>query len=545
MGDASKMSSQELTKLSHLIDSFNKLIIKGAQNLGKASDEFVKAAKKLSDLEEKRSNLTSQRDVQNQKRKEASSKINDYFTNNPKGVRFINTKTGRQVKNPSTIADLGNDLEVRNAQGTKLTGAAATTAMKKTGIQDYLDADKEYKSLNQQIKTVDGDINAQQIIVEKLEAQGGISPEGQAMIGDTQSLSSSVQSLRDLKNEEISDTVHSTNDEIEKLPESVDKGTSSFAKAFKQISLTAIAFRTVKKAITDAITTLKSLDRSLTEQAMVIGKTRSQTYALLSTYQELATETGATTKEISTLVTEFTRQGKTTQESLVLTKAAMSAAKVASISATDSVNYLTTALNGFGLSAEDAMSVSDKFAMVAASSATSYDELATALSKVASQANLAGMSIDYTTALLAKGLETTREAPETMGTALKTIIARMREIGDYGETLEGDTDLNNVESQLAYVGIALRTTTGELRSTEDVLDDLGKKWDTLNSNQQAAVAKALAGTRQQSRLIAMMSDYERVLELQEVSERSSGATLSQMSTYLQGMEAALNNVSVA
>ena len=298
-------------------------------------------------------------------------------------------------------------------------------------------------------------------------------------------------------------------------------------------------------AIREAVKTIKELDSSLTEQAMVTGKTREQTYALLSSYQDLATQTGATTKEVANLATQFMRQGKTTEDALVLTQAAMSAAKVAGISATDSVNYLTTALNGFQLSAEDAITVSDKFAAVAASAATSYDEIATALSKVASQANLAGMSIDYTTALLTKGLETTREAPETIGTALKTVIARMRELSDYGETLGGDIDINNVESQLAYVGIALRDNNGELRSTQDVLDELGKKWDTLNSNQQAAVAKALAGTRQQSRLIAMMSDYERVIELQQISERSAGATLAQMETYLEGMDAALNKINVA
>ncbi len=320
---------------------------------------------------------------------------------------------------------------------------------------------------------------------------------------------------------------------------------STIGKAFKQFSLYAIALRTIKQAAREAISTIKELDKSLTEQAMVTGKTREQTYKLLSSYQELAAQTGSTTKEIADLATQFMRQGKTTQDSLVLTEAAMSAAKVAGISATDSINYLTTALNGFQLSASDAMSVSDKFAAIAANAATSYDEIAIALSKVASQANLAGMSIDYTTALLAKGLETTREAPETIGTALKTIIARMRELSDYGETLGGDTDINNVESQLAYVGIALRDNNGELRSTEEVLDELGRKWDTLNSNQQAAVAKALAGTRQQSRLIAMMSDYERVIELQQIAERSSGATLSQMSTYLEGMDAALNRVSVA
>ena len=329
------------------------------------------------------------------------------------------------------------------------------------------------------------------------------------------------------------------------LTEGINQQSSTLGRAFKQFSLYAVALRTIKHAAREAISTIKELDKSLTEQAMVTGKTREQTYALLSSYQELAAQTGSTTREIADLATQFMRQGKTTQESLVLTEAAMSAAKIAGISATNSINYLTTALNGFRLSANDAMSVSDKFAAIAANAATSYDEIAIALSKVASQANLAGMSIDYTTALLAKGLETTREAPETIGTALKTIIARMRELSDYGETLGGDTDINNVESQLAYVGIALRDNNGELRSTEEVLDQLGRKWDTLNSNQQAAVAKALAGTRQQSRLIAMMSDYERVIELQQIAERSSGATLSQMETYLEGMNAALNRVNIA
>lgn len=301
----------------------------------------------------------------------------------------------------------------------------------------------------------------------------------------------------------------------------------------------------MKKALNSAVKTVKDLDKFLTEQAMVTGKTRKETYGLLKQYQDLAAATGATTKAVAEVATQFMRQGKTAQDALTLTEAAIKAAKVAGISATESVNYLTTALNGFRLTAQDAMSVSDKFASVAAQSATSYEEIAIALSKVAAQANLAGMSIDYTTALLAKGIETTREAPETIGTALKTVIARMRELTDYGETLEGDTDINNVETQLKYIGIELRNDNGELRSTEDVLNDLGKKWDTLNSNQQAAVAKALAGTRQQSRLIAMMSDYERTIELQEIATRSVGATSAQAATYMEGMDAALNKVSVA
>lgn len=332
---------------------------------------------------------------------------------------------------------------------------------------------------------------------------------------------------------------------IQTTTAAINKQSSALGKAFKAFTLYSVVIKSAKSALKAAVKTVKDLDKYLTEQAMVTGKTRKETYALVGEYQKLAKETGATTKEIASVATEYMKQGKTIKESLTLTKAAVSAAKVARVSVGDSVNYLTTALNGFRLSADDAMKVSDKFAAVAASSATDYDELAIALSKVASQANLAGMSIDYTTALLTKGLETTREAPETMGTALKTIIARMRELGDYGETLEDGTDINNVETQLAYVGIALRDAKGELRSTEEVLDELGRKWETLDSNQQAAVAKALAGTRQQSRLIAMMEDYDRVIELQDIAQRSQGATLAQSETYLEGMEAAMNDIAVA
>ena len=195
----------------------------------------------------------------------------------------------------------------------------------------------------------------------------------------------------------------------------------------------------------------------------------------MRSYQALAKATGFTTTAIAEVATQYFRQGKTTREVMILTEAAAKSAKVASIDAKQAVDYLTTALNGFQLAAEKAIAVSDKFAALAATSATSYEELAISLSKVAAQANLAGMSINYTLGLLAKGIETTREPAESIGTALKTIVARMRELTDYGATLEDGMNLNNVEKQLAYINIQLRGQDGQLRSTEEVLDELGKR----------------------------------------------------------------------
>lgn len=258
---------------------------------------------------------------------------------------------------------------------------------------------------------------------------------------------------------------------------------------------------------------------------------------MLENFQELAQATGKTTTEIANMATMFYQQGKNTTDVLKLTEAAAKAATIAGIDGSRSIDLLTNALNGFQMSANDAMEVSDKFAALAASAATDYEELAVALSKVASQANMAGMSMDFTLGMLTKGLEVTREAPETIGTALKTVIARMRELSDYGKTLEDDTDINQVDSALKNVGVSLRDTKGEFRDLDDVLTDLGKKWDTLNKNQQANVAVALAGTRQQSRLIAMMQDFDRTLELVDTSASSHGATLAQQAKYMDGMAA--------
>lgn len=537
--DISKLKGPELTRFLNQLVELRSIIDKGAVSIGNYSKEYLAQQSKVEVANKKY--ITSQGKLSQalQAQEEALQKIKK-----DDNKIFINKNTGRELTNIESIAKAysENRLQVNKASGEPFKGQEQI--FKNTGITDYALATKNVQDLKAEVKSNQVNLQAEKVTLEGLNPTVQQQPQ---YITDTLQHSTETSKNISILQEESNAVKESQLTALAggDLTKVLQQQSGALGKAFKQFTLYAILLKSVKKALFEAVDTVKDLDKALTEQAMTTGKTRQEVYSLLKDYQELAGQTGATTKEIANISAEYMRQGKTTEEALVLTKAAVSAAKVAGISTADSVNYLTTALNGFRLSAEEAMKVSDKFAAVAAASATSYDEIAIALSKVASQANLAGMSIDYTTALLSKGLETTREAPETIGTALKTIIARMRELTDYGATLEGDTDINNVETQLNYIGIALKNQNGELRSTEEVLDELGKKWETLNTNQQAAVAKALAGTRQQSRLIAMMDDYERVIELQQVSQRSSGATMAQMATYTEGMEAALNKVNVA
>ena len=63
--------------------------------------------------------------------------------------------------------------------------------------------------------------------------------------------------------------------------------------------------------------------------------------------------------------------------------------------------------------------------------------------------------------------------------------------------------------------------------------------------QQQAIAQAVAGTRQQSRFVAIMQDWERTQELAAEAQDSAGASAAQYYAQAQGMEAAMTNLTTA
>ena len=320
---------------------------------------------------------------------------------------------------------------------------------------------------------------------------------------------------------------------------------TTLGKAINNVVSYGTALNIVRTVYNRLISTITEMDKALTDMTVVTSLTREEAWNLTGTLTDLAKQTGMTTTAVAEMTTKYLQQGKTLGEAIELTEAAAKAARIAGIDGSASIKLLTNAMNGFQISANKAMEVSDKFAALAASAATDYEQLATALSKVAAQANLAGMSMDFTLGLLTKGIEVTQEAPETIGTALKTVIARMRELTDYGATLEDGIDVNRVAKALDNIGVSLLDDNRQFRDLEIVLTEVGEKWESLNTNQQANVAVALAGTRQQSRLIAMMQDFNRTQELVKISMTSAGATAAQHRKYMQGLEAATTNLTTS
>jgi TP901 family phage tail tape measure protein len=195
---------------------------------------------------------------------------------------------------------------------------------------------------------------------------------------------------------------------------------------------------------------------------------------------------------------------------------------------------MTAALRGFNMEIGemDAQRVNDVYSELAAITAADTSQIATAMTKTASIAAAANMEFETTAALLAQIIETTQEAPETAGTAVKTIVARFSEVKNLrdkgqltGEDEEGEEiNVNNIDKALRSVGISMKDFFAGTEGLDSVLLKLAKKWETLDFETQRYIATTAAGSRQQSRFIAMMSDYERTMELVDAANNSAGAS---------------------
>ena len=497
------------------------------------------------------------------------------FIKNFENIEAIFDKTNqaeaellKKLKEGSSIAEIDLDLLQQKLEANESIKLNALEVVEKAQIRkDLLDAEQEKLIEIKELRL--GEIEEEKELAklqvegykqlkkqDQLEFAEGVENEEEAeIIKKTNEaletyidLSAIADESRDELRKKIKEFVREQKEEeeaIKKTNSALKDKDNTLGKAIKNVVNYGSAYAIVRRIYKETISTIKEMDKALTNMTVVTSMSREQAWGLVGTFQDLAKQTGFTTTEIANLATEYFRQGKALKDVIELTEVAAKAARIAGISAQESMNYLTSALNGFQIAAEDAMVVSDKFAALAATSASSYEELAVGLSKFAAQAKVSGISIDFALAMLTKGVSVTREAPETIGTAIKTVLSRMRELTDFGKTLEDGMDVNRVEKALGYIGVKLRDANGEFRDMEKVLTEVGMQWDTLNATQQASVAVALAGTRQQSRLIAIMNDFQTTLDYVETSQDSAGATAYQHGQYMEGLEVAMTNLTTA
>lgn len=305
------------------------------------------------------------------------------------------------------------------------------------------------------------------------------------------------------------------------------------------ISLGA-GIRQISEIFKDTYNNVKDLDKAFSEIAMVTDYSVDDMWKSYSQYATMANQLGQETQNVVKASGLFYQQGLDTNEALSLTSDTMKLATLSGLDYEEATSSMTAALRGFHMEMDQGSHITDVYSELAAKAAADVEGISNAMNKTASIANSAGMSFENTAAFLTQMIETTQESPENLGTALKTIIARFTELKENvagtAESEFDDLNYNDVDEALKSVGISLKDTTGQFRDLDDVFLELSKKWNTLDRNTQRYIATTAAGSRQQSRFIAMMENYDRTLELIDAAQNSAGKANEQYSKYADTVE---------
>lgn len=294
-------------------------------------------------------------------------------------------------------------------------------------------------------------------------------------------------------------------------------------------------------AVKSAVGYTKDLNESLNNIRIVTGQSVEQ-------MAEFAKEANKAAKSLSTSTLNYTdaaliyyQQGLDDTQVKERTDITIKMANVSRQSAEEVSDQMTAVWNNFAKGSESLEHFADVMTRLGADTASSSDEIAQGLEKFAAIADMIGLSFDNAAAALATVTATTRQSADVVGTAFKTIFARIQGLS-LGETLDDGTNLNKYSKALEAVGINIKNQNGELKDMDSILEEMGSKWKTLSKDQQVALAQTVAGVRQYNQLIALMDNFDFYKKNLSAAQNSAGSLQEQADIYAESWEAAAKRV---
>lgn len=286
----------------------------------------------------------------------------------------------------------------------------------------------------------------------------------------------------------------------------------------------------------------KKLDESLNEIRIVTGKNTDEMAHFALQANKAAKELASTTGRYTEASLIFAQQGLGDKEIKERTDAVIKMSNVTKESADEVSSYMTSIWNNFQGEKENLVEYADVITALGAATAASSAEIANGLQKFSALGQQIGLSYDYAATALATVVSKTRQSEEIVGTAFKTIFARIQGL-NLGETLDDGTTLNKYSAALDAVGINIKDANGNLKDMDKILDELGAKWNMLAKDEQVALAQTVAGTRQYNQLIALMGSWQSDFQKNLITAKdSAGALESQANIFGDSWEAASNRV---
>lgn len=342
---------------------------------------------------------------------------------------------------------------------------------------------------------------------------------------------------------DIASELSKTNLQARKTSETLNKMKETLMNTIRW-SISSSALNAFTSSIHEAYGYVKNLDKSLNNIQIVTQKSADTMADFAKQANKSAQTLGKSTTDYTNASLIYYQQGLSDKEVRARTDTTLKAANVTGQDTSEVADELTAVWNGYKVSAEETELYVDKLSKVATTTASNLEELSTGMSKVASAANAMGVDVDQLNAMLSTTISVTRQAPESVGTAYKTIFARMGDLS-LGKKDEDGVGLGTVSGQLDDLGVKVLDESNNMRDMGDIVEDVGEKWQGWTRAQQQAAAVALAGKRQYNNLFSLFDNWDSYKSAKNTSENAEGELQKQQDTYMNSVQAHLEQMSAA
>lgn len=304
------------------------------------------------------------------------------------------------------------------------------------------------------------------------------------------------------------------------------------------------AWQAIQGSIQNSFREAENLNKALNDIRIVTGYDKTVMAQFAKEANKAAKELKTTTKEYAEASLIFYQQGLSEAEVAKRAETVIKLSQITGDTARTVSDQMTAIWNNFADGTKTLEYYADAMARLGADTAASTSEIANGLEKFAAIAETVGLSYETAMASVATVIDKTRQSADVVGTAFKTIFARVQ-----GLQLDGVTDdgvsLNKYSAALEKVGVDVLTASGELRDMDEILNDLGAKWQLLGRETQVAVAQVVGGARQYNQLLSLMDNWSEVQSNIVKAEGSTGEISKQANIWADSYEAAAKRVEEA
>lgn len=364
---------------------------------------------------------------------------------------------------------------------------------------------KQYQLLQQEIKETSGPTTSLERESAKLEQR--IGDTSNALAAQKEKLGATAKSLNeagvgtdnlDAKSQDLADKLNTLRAKEEAAAESAeeygDKGTSSIEAVSQAFAAAKVyeALEQIKDAYMDCIGSAGDFEASMSNVEALSGASGDQLQALTDKAKEMGATTKFTAGESADALSYMALAGWDTQSMLQGISPIMELAAAANMDLASASDIVTDYLTAFGLTASDTTHFVDVMAYAMSHSNTNVEQLGEAYKACAATAKSMGYSVEETTAVLATMANAGVKGGEA-GTALNAIMTRLA------------TNTKGCADELEKYGVSIYDSQGNMNSLSDILTGLSAVWDNLTDQEQANLAKTIAGTNQYSKLQTIMA----------------------------------------